>query len=106
MGNLEGLSAILGCPLLMPHIDLLHKGALLGLSPEQQGLVCSALLLAANWVRELLNAWGHHVLPQWYAHQSQQRELYPLAIAPHVQPGVYIHKHSMHALHHMLPLCA
>ena len=62
-GSLDDLSAILGCPLHMPHMDLLQAEALLGLSAEQQGLVCTSLLLAINWLRELLNAWAHHVQP-------------------------------------------
>ena len=63
-GSLEGLSAILGCPLHMPHPDGLHHAALLASSPEQQSLICNALLLAVNWVREVLNAWARHVKPQ------------------------------------------
>lgn len=65
-GSLEGLSAILGCPLHMPQPEGLHQAALLASSPEQQSLICSALLLAVNWVREVLNAWAHHVKPQGY----------------------------------------
>jgi len=67
VGNLDGLSAILGCPLHMPHIDLMQSEAVLRLSPEQQSLVCTSLLLAVNWLRELLNAWAHHVQPTEYA---------------------------------------
>ncbi|DBA96744.1 TPA: hypothetical protein ACH3X1_015586 [Trebouxia sp. C0004] len=63
LGNLDGLSAILGCPLHMPHIDLMQSEAVLGLSTEQQSLVCTSLLLAINWLRELLNAWARHVQP-------------------------------------------
>ncbi|KAA6418674.1 MAG: hypothetical protein FRX49_11327 [Trebouxia sp. A1-2] len=43
LGNLDGLSAILGCPLHMPHIDLMQSEAVLGLSPEQQSLNLSQL---------------------------------------------------------------
>ena len=63
MGNLDGLSAILGCPLHMPHLDVVQTVALLRLSAQQQSLVCTVLLLAINWLRELLNAWAHHVHP-------------------------------------------
>ena len=51
----------------MPHIDLMQSEAVLGLSPHQQSLVCTTLLLAINWLRELLNAWAHHVQPTEYA---------------------------------------
>lgn len=64
VGNLEGLSAILGCPLHMPHLDSLQSEALLSGSAEQQRVLCTSLLLAINWVRELLNAWAYHVQPQ------------------------------------------
>lgn len=63
-GSLEALSGVLGCPLHMPQLEALHQTALLGSSPQQQSLICSALLLAVNWVREVLNAWAHHVQPQ------------------------------------------
>ena len=62
-GSLEGLSAILGCPVHMPHLDKLHRPALLAASPHQQWVLCTSLLLAINWLRELLNAWAQHVQP-------------------------------------------
>jgi len=45
----------------------MQSEAVLGLSPQQQSLVCTSLLLAINWLRELLNAWAHHVQPTEYA---------------------------------------
>lgn len=63
MGSLDGLSAILGCPLHMPRLEKLQRPALLVASPHQQWVLCSSLLLAINWIRELLNAWAHHVQP-------------------------------------------
>lgn len=75
LGNLDGLSAILGCPLHMPHIDLIQSEAVLGRSPQQQSLVCTSLLLAINWLRELLNAWAHHVQPSEYAPVPMQLHL-------------------------------
>lgn len=63
LSSLDGLSAILGCPLHMPHLDKLHRPALLAASPHQQWVLCSSLLLAINWLRELLNAWAQHVQP-------------------------------------------
>ncbi|KAL3132723.1 hypothetical protein ABBQ32_009229 [Trebouxia sp. C0010 RCD-2024] len=62
-GSLDGLSAILGCPLHMPHLDQLQREALLTAPPDQQWVVCTSLLLAINWLRELLNAWARHVQP-------------------------------------------
>jgi len=47
----------------MPLLDLLQTEALLALSAEQQSLACTSLLLAINWLRELLNAWALHVQP-------------------------------------------
>lgn len=63
LATLDGLSAILGCPVHMPHLAQLHQPALLAAFPHQQWLICSSLLLAINWLRELLNAWAYHIQP-------------------------------------------
>jgi len=55
-GDLEGIDALLGCPLVLFKQDAVNTFA--SMKTEHQHIVCLSLLYAANWIRETLNAFS------------------------------------------------
>ncbi|KAJ8047067.1 Fanconi anemia group D2 protein [Holothuria leucospilota] len=55
-GDLEGIDALLGCPLYSFKHEILEK--LESLSRSEKELACSCLFVALNWFREVINAFA------------------------------------------------
>ncbi|KAF4381676.1 hypothetical protein F8388_021304 [Cannabis sativa] len=55
-GSLGGIDALLGCPLHLPSSKYFLGTGWKSLSGKQKQTVCLSLYYAANWIRELLNA--------------------------------------------------
>ncbi|XP_062107055.1 uncharacterized protein LOC133818291 [Humulus lupulus] len=55
-GSLGGIDALLGCPLHLPSSKYFLGSGWKSLSSKQKQTVCLSLYYAANWIRELLNA--------------------------------------------------
>ncbi|PON88034.1 Fanconi anaemia protein FANCD [Trema orientale] len=55
-GSLGGIDALLGCPLHLPSSKYLLGACWKSLTGKQKQAVCLSLYYAANWIRELLNA--------------------------------------------------
>uniref|UniRef100_S4RPK5 FA complementation group D2 n=1 Tax=Petromyzon marinus TaxID=7757 RepID=S4RPK5_PETMA len=53
-GNLEGIDALLGCPLYVADPELVEKVE--SLSRQEREWLCTALFLTLNWFREVVNA--------------------------------------------------
>ncbi|XP_030456032.2 uncharacterized protein LOC115677111 [Syzygium oleosum] len=60
-GSLGGIDALLGCPLHLPSSKYFSKAAWQSLTGKQKQIVCLSLYYAANWIRELLNAFSTQV---------------------------------------------
>ncbi|KAK4576846.1 hypothetical protein RGQ29_027402 [Quercus rubra] len=55
-GSLGGIDALLGCPLHLPSSKYFSGAGWKSLAETQKQIVCLSLYYAANWIRELLNA--------------------------------------------------
>ncbi|XP_071810263.1 Fanconi anemia group D2 protein-like [Asterias amurensis] len=55
-GDLEGIDALLGCPLYTVSNDVFSKVA--SLSKEEREMLCTCLFLTINWFREVVNAFS------------------------------------------------
>ncbi|KAK7101914.1 hypothetical protein V1264_020222 [Littorina saxatilis] len=55
-GNMEGIDALLGCPLYLPEETVYTK--LDSLSEKEKDVLCTALFHCLNWFREILNAFA------------------------------------------------
>ncbi|XP_062170326.1 uncharacterized protein LOC133876038 [Alnus glutinosa] len=55
-GSLEGIDALLGCPLHLPSSKYFSGAGWKSLTGKQKQIVSLSLYYAANWIRELLNA--------------------------------------------------
>ncbi|KAK9285230.1 hypothetical protein L1049_024418 [Liquidambar formosana] len=55
-GSLGGIDALLGCPLHLPSSKYFSGAGWQSLIGKQKQIVCLSLYYAANWIRELLNA--------------------------------------------------
>ncbi|EXC35014.1 hypothetical protein L484_017715 [Morus notabilis] len=55
-GSLGGIDALLGCPLHLPSSKYFLEAGWKSLTGEQKQVVCLSIYYAANWIRELLNA--------------------------------------------------
>ncbi|KAJ7964604.1 Fanconi anemia group D2 protein-like [Quillaja saponaria] len=55
-GSLGGIDALLGCPLHLPSSKYFSEAGWKSLTQKQKQIVCLSLYYAANWIRELLNA--------------------------------------------------
>ncbi|KAM3696898.1 hypothetical protein ACB094_06G074000 [Castanea mollissima] len=55
-GSLGGIDALLGCPLHLPSSKYFSGAGWKSLAEKQKQIVCLSLYYAANWIRELLNA--------------------------------------------------
>ncbi|GMY31923.1 Fanconi anemia group D2 protein homolog isoform X1 [Fagus crenata] len=55
-GSLGGIDALLGCPLHLPSSKYFSGAGWKSLTEKQKQIVCLSLYYAANWIRELLNA--------------------------------------------------
>ncbi|KAI8027544.1 hypothetical protein LOK49_LG02G01757 [Camellia lanceoleosa] len=55
-GSLGGIDALLGCPLHLPSFQIFSEQAWQTSTDKQKKIVCISLYYAANWIRELLNA--------------------------------------------------
>ncbi|KAJ6332276.1 hypothetical protein OIU76_010629 [Salix suchowensis] len=55
-GSLSGIDALLGCPLYLPSSKYFSEAGWQSLKANQKQIVCLSLYYAANWIRELLNA--------------------------------------------------
>ncbi|KAK2983061.1 hypothetical protein RJ640_006448, partial [Escallonia rubra] len=55
-GSLGGIDALLGCPIHLPSSKLFSEHDWQSLTVRQRQVVCLSLYYAANWMRELLNA--------------------------------------------------
>ncbi|XP_030543859.1 Fanconi anemia group D2 protein homolog isoform X2 [Rhodamnia argentea] len=60
-GSLGGIDALLGCPLHLPSSKYFSKAVWQSLTGKQKQIVCLSLYYAANWIRELLNAFSTQV---------------------------------------------
>ncbi|XP_078437577.1 fanconi anemia group D2 protein isoform X2 [Wolffia australiana] len=60
-GSLEGIDALLGCPLLLPSHKFLYASAWNSLKEIQKKTIIFSLYYAVNWIRELFNAFGSQV---------------------------------------------
>ena len=56
--GLEALTAILGCSLCLPGLDLLGSPQTATASAHEQQAMCLCLLYAVNWMRELVNGFS------------------------------------------------
>eukprot|EP00899_Mesostigma_viride_P005633 jgi/Mesvir1/15070/Mv14717-RA.1 len=59
---LEGMDALLGCPLQLVDKAAVTEGRWDGLGAGQQRVVVQALFFAVNWMRELLNAFSSQLV--------------------------------------------
>eukprot|EP00850_Spirogloea_muscicola_P020711 SM000224S07099 [mRNA] locus=s224:191524:200783:+ [translate_table: standard] len=57
-GSLENVDALLGCPLQLPHSQLLTGKGWRSLGEKEQEIICLALYYAVNWLREVINAFA------------------------------------------------
>ncbi|XP_031402622.1 Fanconi anemia group D2 protein homolog isoform X2 [Punica granatum] len=55
-GSLGGIDALLGCPLHLPSPKYFSRAAWESLTGKEKHMACLSLYYAANWIRELLNA--------------------------------------------------
>ncbi|KAL5581637.1 hypothetical protein UlMin_014079 [Ulmus minor] len=55
-GSLGGIDALLGCPLHLPSSKYFFGAGWKSLTGKQKQVLCLSLYYAANWIRELLNA--------------------------------------------------
>lgn len=55
-GSLGGIDALLGCPLHLPSSKFFTESTWQSLSEKQKQILCLCLYYAANWMRELINA--------------------------------------------------
>ncbi|CAN1160306.1 Fanconi anemia group D2 protein [Linum perenne] len=55
-GSLAGIDALLGCPLHLPCFKYFSAAGWQSLTVKQKQILCLSLYFAANWIRELLNA--------------------------------------------------
>ncbi|XP_010532525.1 PREDICTED: Fanconi anemia group D2 protein homolog isoform X2 [Tarenaya hassleriana] len=55
-GSLAGIDALLGCPLHLPSWKYVCAAVWQSLTGKQREIICLSLYYAANWIRELLNA--------------------------------------------------
>ncbi|KAI8026083.1 Fanconi anemia group D2 protein [Camellia lanceoleosa] len=55
-GSLGGIDALLGCPLHLPSFQIFSEQEWQTSTDQQKKIVCISLYYAANWIRELLNA--------------------------------------------------
>nr|GMC91789.1 Fanconi anemia group D2 protein homolog isoform X2 [Ipomoea batatas] len=60
-GSLLGIDALLGCPLHLPSSKLFSVPAWQSLNGNQKQIIILSLYYAANWIRELLNAFCSQV---------------------------------------------
>ncbi|XP_021907461.1 Fanconi anemia group D2 protein isoform X2 [Carica papaya] len=60
-GSLAGIDALLGCPLHLPSSKYFSVAGWQSLTGKQKQIVCISLFYAANWMRELLNAFSSQV---------------------------------------------
>ncbi|CAL1385748.1 unnamed protein product [Linum trigynum] len=63
-GSLSGIDALLGCPLHLPCFSYFTAASWQSLSVKQKQTLCLSLYYAANWIRELLNAFCTQVAGQ------------------------------------------
>ncbi|XP_072026579.1 Fanconi anemia group D2 protein-like [Amphiura filiformis] len=64
-GNLDGIDALLGCPMYVVKEDVIEKVD--SLSRPEKELVCTCLFMTLNWFRELLNAFASLADPEMRA---------------------------------------
>lgn len=57
-GDLEGIDALLGCPVKFPRMDVIND-KLESLSSRERHILCDCLFLAINWFREVINAFAN-----------------------------------------------
>ncbi|VVA26373.1 PREDICTED: Fanconi [Prunus dulcis] len=55
-GSLGGIDALLGCPLHLPSSKYFFGSEWKSLTGKQKQILCASLYYAANWIRELFNA--------------------------------------------------
>ncbi|CAN0890521.1 Fanconi anemia group D2 protein homolog [Linum grandiflorum] len=60
-GSLAGIDALLGCPLHLPCFKYFSAVGWQSLTVKQKQISCLSLYFAANWIRELLNAFSTQV---------------------------------------------
>uniref|UniRef100_A0A7N0RJX2 Fanconi anemia group D2 protein n=1 Tax=Kalanchoe fedtschenkoi TaxID=63787 RepID=A0A7N0RJX2_KALFE len=110
-GSLGGIDALLGCPLHLPSHKYLTGAAFRSLTNDQRHIICSSLYYAANWIRELINAFSTQVTGRFAcASQAMKEEILLklskrfrnliflesllnslLEMCPTVLPAVYVH---------------
>ncbi|KAL8611263.1 hypothetical protein ACOMHN_013694 [Nucella lapillus] len=56
-GNMEGIDALLGCPLYLPEETVYTK--LESLSEKEKDVLCTSLFHCLNWFREVVNAFAN-----------------------------------------------
>ncbi|KAL3814707.1 hypothetical protein ACJIZ3_015975 [Penstemon smallii] len=61
-GSLGGIDALLGCPLHLPSSKLFSEPSFQCLTAKQKQIAILSLYYAANWMRELLNAFSTQVV--------------------------------------------
>ncbi|KAL3537801.1 hypothetical protein ACH5RR_001167, partial [Cinchona calisaya] len=64
-GSLGGIDALLGCPLHLPSSKYLSHSMWHCLSGKQKQIIILSLYYAANWIRELLNAFCSQVAEEF-----------------------------------------
>ena len=63
-GEMSAIDGLLGCPLYMPSEELFAPEKFQTLPPMKQCVLLSSLFFAANWFRELINAFVTQKLPE------------------------------------------
>ncbi|XP_057956643.1 uncharacterized protein LOC131149872 isoform X2 [Malania oleifera] len=74
-GSLEGIDALLGCPLHLPSSKYFSGPAWRSLNGKQKQIVCLSVYYAANWIRELLNAFCTQVVKSQPTSQASKDEV-------------------------------
>ncbi|XP_051122489.1 uncharacterized protein LOC127245545 isoform X2 [Andrographis paniculata] len=75
-GSLEGIDALLGCPFHLPSSKLFSEPLWQSLTAKQKQILILSLYYAANWIRELLNAFATQVFEECDAiSQSTRKEV-------------------------------
>ncbi|XP_019161655.1 PREDICTED: Fanconi anemia group D2 protein homolog isoform X2 [Ipomoea nil] len=75
-GSLLGIDALLGCPLHLPSSKLFSISVWQSLNGNQKQIIILSLYYAANWIRELLNAFCSQVTNKCdYVSQGTKEEI-------------------------------
>ncbi|KAK4802232.1 hypothetical protein SAY86_000435 [Trapa natans] len=75
-GSMGGIDALLGCPLHLPSSKYFFKASWETLTQKQRHMACLSIYYAANWIRELVNAFCTQVAGEFeYSSQTTKEDV-------------------------------